>query len=200
MRATNQSGPRDVLSARGPWHRTWGRSTRQATYRIRRLPSSPDRIPLSEPRQRHATEEGLMATTKSSKRQSASITVTSEQRDALLYECDDNVGFADDKEPNPYSVRMMPVITALVDDLALSDAEGLYEISSVPRAELIQFLEHALVCALGTGMEPPFLRIWYTCMTLLADLGYEIEGSVYSGIACHCEDCARAQERFDALS
>jgi hypothetical protein len=121
------------------------------------------------------------------------LTVTPEQRDALLHECDDNIGFADDKEPNPYSVRMMPVITALVDDLTLPDAEGLYEISSVARPELIQFLKHAQMCALETGMEPPFRRTWYTCMTLLADLGYELEGSIYSGITCDCVDCAKGR-------
>jgi hypothetical protein len=54
MRHTIKVAPRRA-NARGRGNRTVKRSTRQATYRFRRLPSSPDRT-ASEPRHCHATE------------------------------------------------------------------------------------------------------------------------------------------------
>ncbi len=124
------------------------------------------------------------------------LTVTPDQRDALLSECDDDVACSE-TESYWAAVRRMPVVTALVDDLVLPSAEGRYEVSNVPRDAFISYLEHALMNALQApaGTQGPFLRTWHACVTLLGELGHEIDGSIYKQITCHCAECEWNRER-----
>lgn len=118
------------------------------------------------------------------------LVVTPDQRDALIYACDETVEFALDlDEPVWSAIRLMPVVEKLADDLILANANGDYEIRSPTRDELISFLEHRVVLSLDSGMEQWYLRVWHTCVTLLAALGHEPEGSVYEKIVCGCPQC-----------
>jgi hypothetical protein len=120
------------------------------------------------------------------------LAVTPDQRDALLYECGDVVEFGTDKkDPDGVSARRMPVAVALADDLAAPNADGVYEISSVPRDVLIPWLTHTLVLALEAGTQGIFLQIWQACGMLLRDLGYDIAGAMFDPdrMICCCSDC-----------
>jgi hypothetical protein len=125
------------------------------------------------------------------------LSITQEQRDALLLACDDRVRYviAAESKPEMPALGSMPIVEALADDLILADADGRYEIRSLDREDLIAFLEHELQSALEYGTQDELLRIWHTCVTLLDQLGHEVEGSIYDRIVCGCAACERDRER-----
>jgi hypothetical protein len=130
------------------------------------------------------------------------LTITPDQREALLRCVSDTVGCIDYEEDEPIEreVLALPVAAALADDLALPDAEGRYGIHNLPRDELVPWLEHEMMISLGDGMER--LAVWHTCLTLLGDLGHEIEGSIYGPMTCHCDapECAERRRLAPCLA
>jgi hypothetical protein len=101
------------------------------------------------------------------------LILTQDQRDGLLVCCDccDN-----------------PSSAAVADDLILPDRAGSYAIT-LPQDVFVQFLEHELHLMLQSGLDERWLRAWHACVTLLDDLGHEVDGSVYEEVACHCPGC-----------
>ena len=126
---------------------------------------------------------------------SSTLVVTPRQRDALLYVADDAASHTLDDEG--WGAERLPIVTAVIDDLVLPDADGLYRLC-LPREMAIDFLTHELRLVLEGGLCPTgrWLPVWHACVDLLADLGHEPEGDIYEGIACCCGYCKRQAEEY----
>ena len=126
----------------------------------------------------------------------ANVTITPEQRDALLFAIKDERAVARDlaqdeaapRQHDRYVAQWAPTMAALEDDLADDGCE----IRSVPRQALVDFLQHRAKEMLGAGLSGDYLCLWHTAVTLLDVLGHrEIDGSIYVGMSCHCPECKR---------
>lgn len=120
------------------------------------------------------------------------LTVTPNQRGALLYACDYHVvdwdrdrsiaqlyESPDPDDPDTPDRPTAEVILTVIDNLIRPDADGEYAID-IPRADLLVFLKHERKISEET-MHASTFAIWFSCVTLLGSLGLaQPEGDIYA--------------------